>query len=259
MFGCRSIANTSKFKAQSTVNPEEVKKFENKHDEWWNGNSYSLLHIYNSVRVPLIRDGILSSSKDCRKVSKPLEGYSILDVGCGGGILSEPLARLGAKVTGLDPGAKNIQAAMEHASKDLEIKDNIQYVCDTIENLTTTENKFDAVVASEVVEHVNDISVFVQSCVETTKSNGSLFFTTLNQTYMSYLQSIVLAEYVFKLVPCGTHEWNKFVKPKDLIDMLESLNCRIVSLEGIVYNPITKKFSWCKNIDNLYALHAVKL
>lgn len=255
---CKYIT-TSNFKLSSTVNPNEIKKFEDTSGEWWQGKSYELLRLFNSVRIPLIRDGIMSVSKYNKKVAKPLDGYSILDVGCGGGILSEALARLGAKVTGLDPGARNIEAAMEHASKDPEIKGNLTYVCDTVENLASLDNKFDAVVASEVVEHVANVSAFVNACVELTKQNGSLFFTTLNQTYSSYLLSIVFAEYVLNLVPRGTHEWNKFVKPKDLIEALESLNCRIVSLEGTIYNPVTNKFYVCKSVDNMYSLHAVKL
>lgn len=255
----RHLFTFSKVSASSTVNAEEVKKFDSTSDEWWNTKKYDLLHLYNTVRVPLIRDGILAVSKSSKSASKPLDGYSILDVGCGGGILSEPLARLGAKVTGLDPGEHNVQAATEHASKDPEIKDNVFYICDTVENLAKSDKKFDAVVASEVIEHVNDVPTFVQSCVELAKPSGSLFFTTINQTYASYLVSILFAEYILDLIPKGTHDWNKFVKPTELIELLESQNCRIVSNEGVLYNPVLKKFYWCKNTDVIYTLHAVKL
>lgn len=250
---------SSKLLATSTtVNSEEVKKFDSKSNEWWHGKEYELLHASNSWRVPLIRDGILSVAKYYEEKAKPLEGYCILDVGCGGGILSVPLARLGAKVTGLDPGSQNIQAAIEHSSKDPEIEGNLNFVCDTVENLAASDDKYDAVVCSEVIEHVDNVQTFVESCIQLTKENGSLFFTTLNKTYLSYFLSICMAEYVLNLVPRGTHEWGKFVKPEDLTRMLELLGCRVVSLEGITYNPITKQFSWCNSTANWYALHAVK-
>jgi len=255
----RNVITSSRRSRSTTVDTEEVKKFDSTSNEWWNGKKYEMLHLFNSLRVPLIRDGILSVSKRSKNVSDPLAGYRILDVGCGGGILSEPLARLGAEVTGLDPGAQNIEIAREHAAKDPEISERLNYICDTIENLTTSDSGYDTVVSSEVVEHVKDVQTFVHSCVELTKSNGSLFFTTINRTNLSYFLSIIMAEYVMGLIPRGTHEWNKFVKPDELIAMLESMNCRIVSVEGITYNPIAKKFSWCKNSENWYALHAVKL
>ncbi|XP_054714201.1 ubiquinone biosynthesis O-methyltransferase, mitochondrial-like isoform X1 [Uloborus diversus] len=248
---------TASFSSNATVNPREIEKFTTKANEWWD-KELVLLHSMNSVRVPFIRDGLLSMSGMPKKTAHPLKGYSIIDVGCGGGILSEPLARLGANVTGLDPGHQNIEKAIEHASLDEKLKDKLTYVCDTVENHISSPSKYDAVVCSEVVEHVDNLEMFVSHCVEITKDGGSLFFTTINRTALSYLLSIVFGEYITGLIPRGTHDWNKFVQPKELCHILESLNCRVVSVQGFMYNPVTKSFGWCPNTSNSYALHAVK-
>ncbi|CAL1265421.1 unnamed protein product [Larinioides sclopetarius] len=257
-FSARNFGSTPKALAGSTVDPKEVSKFTQQANEWWNG-PYHLLYTMNSLRVPLVRDGILYASKIPVKKPLPLQGYKVIDVGCGGGILAEPLARLGAEVTGLDPGLENIEAAKEHASRDEEIKTRLNYVCDTIENVVTVSpGQFDAVVCSEVIEHVADVPTFVNCCVELVKEGGSLFFTTINRTTVSYFAAILGAEYVLNLVPRGTHDWNKFVQPSELSEMLKGLNCRIVSVEGMLLNPLTKTWSWCSNTSASYALHAIK-
>ncbi|CAL1265422.1 unnamed protein product [Larinioides sclopetarius] len=246
-FSARNFGSTPKALAGSTVDPKEVSKFTQQANEWWNG-PYHLLYTMNSLRVPLVI-----------KKPLPLQGYKVIDVGCGGGILAEPLARLGAEVTGLDPGLENIEAAKEHASRDEEIKTRLNYVCDTIENVVTVSpGQFDAVVCSEVIEHVADVPTFVNCCVELVKEGGSLFFTTINRTTVSYFAAILGAEYVLNLVPRGTHDWNKFVQPSELSEMLKGLNCRIVSVEGMLLNPLTKTWSWCSNTSASYALHAIK-
>ncbi|GIY11789.1 ubiquinone biosynthesis O-methyltransferase, mitochondrial [Caerostris darwini] len=254
----RNLNSAPKVLEGSTVDTEEVGKFTGRANEWWNG-TYSVLQAMNTLRVPLVRDGILHASGITSKKAAPLEGFKIIDVGCGGGILSEPLARLGATVTGLDPGLENVEAATEHASNDDEIKDKVNYVCDTVENFAMiSSGQFDAVVCSEVIEHVANVPTFVNSCVELTKEGGSLFFTTINRTSISYVAAILGAEYILNIVPRGTHDWNKFVTPKELSDMLQQLNCRVVSVEGMMYNPLTKTWSWCGSSSNMYALHAIK-
>ncbi|XP_055924652.1 ubiquinone biosynthesis O-methyltransferase, mitochondrial-like isoform X1 [Argiope bruennichi] len=257
-FSAKNFSSASKALEGSTVDSEEVSKFTQKANEWWS-NPYRLLYTMNTLRVPFIRDGILYASEVTIKKPLPLEGYKIIDVGCGGGLLAEPLARLGAQVTGLDPGLENIEAAKEHASQDEEINNRLNYVCDTIENfVTVSPGTFDAVVCSEVIEHVADVPIFVNNCVELAKEGGSLFFTTINRTTVSYFAAILAAEYVLNIVPRGTHNWNKFVQPSELSEMLKGLNCRIVSIEGMLYNPLTRTWNWCSNTSNNYALHAIK-
>ncbi|XP_042913246.1 ubiquinone biosynthesis O-methyltransferase, mitochondrial [Parasteatoda tepidariorum] len=255
--GCAALNSVSVNASYSTVNKEEVNKFtKNASTFWWNDNQ-SLISM-NSVRVPFIRDGLLLMSKYSHNYTHPLKGFKIIDVGCGGGILSEPLARLGASVTGLDPGAENIEVAVAHASMNEDVKDNVTYICDSIENIRESHaGMFDAVVCSEVIEHVADVKTFLECCVDITKEGGSLFFTTPNRTIASYFTNIVLGEYVLQVLPPGTHDWNKFITSSELSDMLLSLDCRIVSSEGFMYNPVTKRFSW-SDFSMLYALHACK-
>ncbi|GBM50691.1 Ubiquinone biosynthesis O-methyltransferase, mitochondrial [Araneus ventricosus] len=257
-FSAKNSRSAPKTLGVSTVDPKEVSKYTRKADRWWS-NPHSTLCTMNSLRVPFVRDGILDGSAVAVKKPLPLEGYKIIDVGCGGGIFAEPLARLGAQVTGLDPGLENTEAAKEHASQDEEIKTRLNYVCDTIENFAkVSPGQFDAVVCSEVIEHVADVPTFVKCCVELAKEGGSLFFTTINRTTVSYFAAILVAEYVLNVIPRGTHDWNKFIKSSELSEMLEGSNCRIVSVEGMLYNPLTRTWSWCSNTSTFYALHAVK-
>ncbi|GFT10928.1 ubiquinone biosynthesis O-methyltransferase, mitochondrial [Nephila pilipes] len=254
----RNLNTSTKAVTGSSVDAEEIRKFTGRANEWWSG-TYNALQSMNTLRVPLVRDGILYASGITAKKSYPLEGYNIIDIGCGGGLLCEPLARLGATVTGLDPGEENIAAATEHAVQDHEIKDRLNFVCDTVENFATiSAGKFDAVVCSEVVEHVADVQSFVTTCVELTKDGGSLFFTTINRTTLSYLAAILAGEYILNIIPRGTHDWNKFVQPKELSDILKASNCHIVSVNGMFYNPLTKNWSWCRDSSSNYALHAIK-
>lgn len=253
---CRNQSSASKILHSNSIDDEEVKKFNNSLVAWWKPN---LLHSMNGVRVPFIRDGLLSVHGITTKKPLPLEGFKLLDVGCGGGVLSEPLARLGARVTGVDPGPENIKVATLHASNDESIKGRITYVCDTVENLVeSSSEKYDAIVCSEVIEHVANAPSFVNSCYELVKDGGSLFFTTITRTSLSYIVAILMAEHILNIVPRGLHDWNKFVTPKELSDMLAQLNCRVVSVQGYIYNPAIKKFNYTSNPDVMYALHAVK-
>lgn len=256
---CRNLSMASKTFPSNSIDEEEIKKFNSSSDQWWSNSQYALLRSMNTIRVPIIRDGILSINGIATKKPLPLEGFKILDVGCGGGILSEPLTRLGATVTGLDPVQDSIEVATLHASSDDTIKHRLNYVCGTVENLVeNSADRYDVVVCSEVIEHVANPQTFVNSCFELVKDGGSMFFTTINRTSLSYAMAILMAEYVLNLVPRGIHDWNKFVTPKELSDMLKSLNCRVVSIQGYVFNPATKKWNYCSNSDVMYALHAVK-
>ncbi|CAG5131547.1 unnamed protein product [Candidula unifasciata] len=192
-------------------------------------------------------------------MSKPLEGFWIMDVGSGGGILSEPLARLGASVVGLEASEESIKVAQTHLISDSAIRDRIRYVHGTVEEVAESQaGKFDAVVVSEVLEHVSDASLFVTYACKLVRPGGSIFFTTINKTQLAYLLGIVVAEQILHLVPAGTHDWEKFVPPADLQDMLEKNNFVTRLIHGMCYNPLTKRWSWVKDTSVNYALHAVK-
>jgi len=244
----------------STLNPEEVKKFEAIAAEWWNLNGPSKgLHSMNGLRVPFVTETLTKMGKT-QPNDKPLEGVKIIDIGCGGGILSEALARLGASVTGLDPCVPNIEAAKAHASKDPNGLPNLQYLPMTSEDFLSQHNGplFDAVVASEVIEHVDNTQQFVDTCSKLTVDGGSLFFTTINRTTRSWLGAIIAAEYILHLLPTGTHDWNKFITPKELTDMIDATGCDVRAVHGMFYVPGLNKWSWFPDTSVNYALHAIK-
>ncbi|XP_077487603.1 ubiquinone biosynthesis O-methyltransferase, mitochondrial-like [Amblyomma americanum] len=250
--------------SQSTVFEENRSKFDALVHQWWDPEGeFSALARMNALRVPLIRDGLLQTRRSAEPPSptsrtKPLLGLKILDVGCGGGLLSEPLARLGATVTGIDPTPGSIEVARAHADRDPEIKNNITYKAVEISALLEHGVKYDAVVASEVVEHVQNYSNFVKSCVELTEDGGSLFFTTINRTVPSFLIAKIAAEYVFRIVPPGLHDWNMFVPPEQMEETLESCGCYVRLIHGTMYNPLTRSWSWVDCTHITYAMHAVK-
>jgi len=248
-------------RAMSTLNAQELKKFEAIAAEWWNPNGPAKgLHSMNGVRVPFVTEG-LSKMGMTKNHDKPLEGLRIVDIGCGGGILSESLARLGASVTGLDPCVPNIEAAKAHAAKDSQILANITYIPMTAEEFLE-QNKdgpaFDAVVASEVIEHVDNPQQFVNTCSKLVNEDGSLFFTTISRTTKSWLGAIVAAEYVLHLLPTGTHDWNKFITPEELTKMIEATECNVRSVHGMFYIPGVNKWTWFPDSSVNYALHAIK-
>lgn len=221
------------------------------------------LHSMNKLRVQLIREGLHAAKQiQDNQVGQPkmLDGLSILDVGCGGGILSEPLARLGAKVTGIDAAKENIEIASEHADNDPEIKDNVRYVCSTIEDFANEdpEKQFDAVVASEVIEHVENQALFIQTCSSLLVPKGSFFLSTLNRTNRSYMAGIVGAENILGLLPVGTHDWHKFVTPEEMDEMLTKAGCQLRLIHGMFYWPISNTWTWIPDASVNYAVHSIK-
>ncbi|XP_013792735.1 ubiquinone biosynthesis O-methyltransferase, mitochondrial-like [Limulus polyphemus] len=248
----------------STINPEELQKFRLLSQKWWDSRGdFAVLRAMNSLRIPLVRDGLKHTGIASLKATlgpKPLDGLKILDVGCGGGLLCEPLARLGAIVTGIDPLQENIEVAKQHSAQDPQISGQITYLVSSVEEQVQNQpSYYDAVVASEVVEHVDNVEVFISSAVDLVKKGGSLFFTTVNRTWLSYVLAICIAEWGLRIVPRGTHEWSKFIPPVNLKEQLESKNCHIQLLHGMCYNPVTRKWSWITDSSVNYALHAVKL
>ncbi len=202
--------------------------------DWWNPNGkFKPLHKFNPIRIKYIKENIIDSFKLYNR-TKPLEKIQILDIGCGGGLLSEPMQRLGADVTGIDASIQNINIAKIHAKKN---KLKIKYLCSTPEKLKI-KKKFDVILNMEIVEHVEDIQFFLKSCSKLLKKNGLMFVATINKTFKSYLFAIVGAEYILKWLPIGTHEWEKFVKPEDLKNILKKNNLVLNRLDGMKFNII---------------------
>ena len=218
----------------NTINKEEIEKFSKIAEEWWNPTGkFKPLHKFNPIRISYIRDNITSSFKLKNKI-KPLEKVKVLDIGCGGGLLSEPMKRLGAEVVGIDASEKNIQVAKLHAKKNGL---NIEYHCTSPENFVTN-TKFDVILNMEIVEHVEDIDFFLKSSSKLLKKGGIMFVATLNKTLKSYLFAIIGAEYILKWLPIGTHEWEKFVKPEDLIDILKKYDLKVECVDGMKLNIV---------------------
>jgi 2-polyprenyl-6-hydroxyphenyl methylase / 3-demethylubiquinone-9 3-methyltransferase len=227
----------------STINKEEIEKFSRIAEEWWNPEGkFKPLHKFNPIRISYIKNNIISSLK-LKNKKKPLEKVKILDIGCGGGLLSEPMSRLGADVIGIDASDKNIKVAKLHAKKN---NLNIKYFCTSPENFRSNV-KFDVILNMEIIEHVEDVNFFLKSCSKLLKKNGVMFVATLNKTLKSYLFAIVGAEYILRWLPIGTHAWEKFIKPDDLIHILKKHDLKIGSLDGMKFNLI--KDEWTISSD----------
>ena len=223
----------------NTISKKEIEKFSRIAEEWWNPTGkFKPLHKFNPIRISYIKNNIINSFKIQNK-KKPLEKIKRLDVGCGGGLLSEPMTRLGAEVVGLDASDKNINVAKLHAIKN---KLKIKYFCTSPENYKA-KYKFDVILNMEIVEHVEDIDLFLRACSKLLKKDGIMFIATLNKTLKSYLFAILGAEYVLRWLPIGTHEWDKFVKPEDLIKTLKKYNLSLDEISGFKFNIIKDMWS----------------
>ena len=228
----------------NTINKEEIEKFSKIADEWWNPNGkFKPLHKFNPIRISYIKDNI-SNFFGIKNKKKPLENVKILDIGCGGGLLSEPMKRLGAEVVGIDASNKNIQVAKIHAKKN---KLDIKYFCTSPENFKT-EKKFDVILNMEIIEHVDDVDFFLKSCSNLLKKDGIMFIATLNKTLKSYIFAIIGAEYIMRWLPIGTHDWEKFIKPDYLVDTLKKYNLSLSKIDGMKFNLI--KDEWSISSDN---------
>ncbi len=223
----------------NTINKEEIEKFSRIAEEWWDPlGKFKPLHKFNPIRISYIKDNIINSFK-LKKQEKPLKNLKILDIGCGGGLLSEPMCRLGADVTGIDASKKNIQVAKLHAKKsNLKIK----YISTSPENFKTNV-KFDVILNMEIIEHVEDVSFFLKSCSSLLKKGGIMFIATINKTLKSYVFAIIGAEYILRWLPIGTHEWEKFVSPNDLINISKKYNLNLENLDGMKFNIIKDEWS----------------
>jgi len=239
---------------RSTIDRDEVARFAALADDWWNPRGkMAPLHKFNPVRLGFIRDQACAQFGRDPKMLDCLKDLRILDVGCGGGIVSEPLTNLGAKVTGIDPAGENVEAAKLHAEKNGLA---IDYRTTTVEALADTGEKFDIVIASEVVEHVADLDLFVQRAAEMVRPGGLMIVTTINRTLKSFALAIVGAEYILRWLPVGTHRWEKLVTPDELETAIKAGGLEVVEESGIMYDVLHDQWKRSTDMDVNYMLAA---
>ena len=244
----------SRARSESTVDAAEVRQFERMAAQWWDPHgSMAALHKFNPVRLAYIRDRACAHfDRDPRRLDS-LKGLRILDIGCGGGILSEPLARLGGTVVGADPSETNIAVARRHAEA---AGVSVDYRCTTAEELADAGESFDVVLAMEVVEHVTDVDLFVSRCAEMVKPGGLMFAATLNRTLKSFALAIVGAEYILRWLPRGTHQWDKFVTPNELEIAFAQGGLDVIAETGVIYNLLADRWQLSTDMDVNYMLLA---
>tara|TARA_B100000886_G_C20289102_1_gene434620 strand:- start:35 stop:763 length:729 start_codon:yes stop_codon:yes gene_type:complete len=229
--------------SNSTINNKEIEKFNKIAEEWWDPNGkFKPLHKFNPIRIEYIKNNVMDNFNLSSDI-KPFKGISVLDIGCGGGLLSEPMARLGANVVGIDASKKNIDVAKHHLNKsNLEI----EYYNSSPDNFNSKRN-FDVILNMEIVEHVDDVQKFINESSKFLNKNGIMFIATLNQTLKSYVFAILGAEYILRWLPIGTHDWNKFIKPKNLEKICETSMLKLKKVNGVKFNPILNKWRISKD------------
>ena len=230
---------------RTTIKNEEIEKFSKIAEEWWKPDGkFKPLHKFNPVRIKYIRDSI-SKKFGVNDVNKPLKKLNILDIGCGGGLLSEPMSRLGAEVTGIDASDENIKVAK---ARLLKTKLKINYFHSSPESFKT-KKKFDVILNMEVVEHVNDIDLFISKTAKLLKNDGIMFIATINKSIFSLIFAKFMAEYVLGFLPKGTHDWNKFLTPEDIYSFFIQNNFDVISNTGVNYNPLKDEWFMSKRMD----------
>jgi len=239
----------------TTINKEEIQKFSKLAEEWWDVNGkFKPLHMFNPIRIRYITDTIKNHLNIKKDKVNYLQGLSVLDIGCGGGLISEPISRLGAKVTGIDASEKNINVAKLHSKKSGL---NINYINTPPENLEA-EEKFDIILNLEIVEHVDNVNLYINSCYKLLKKNGLMFTATINRSLISYIKAIIGAEYVLRWLPVGTHDWNKFIKPEELEDYLFKEKFSTLDITGLKFNPFINKWKTSKDLSVNYIITSLK-
>ena len=239
----------------NSINKKEIEKFSKIAEEWWNPNGkFKPLHNFNPIRIRYIKDNIIKDF-NLKTSDKPLKKINILDIGCGGSLLAEPMCRLGANVVGIDASKKNIKIAKFHAKKN---KLKIDYKAASPETLKT-KKKFDVILNMEIVEHVDDIDFFIKESSKLLKKNGLMFVATLNKTLKSYAFAIIGAEYILKWLPIGTHDWEKFVKPDDLIKISKKNNLLTKKQDGMKFNILDNSWKVSKDTSVNYILKLLKI
>ena len=239
----------------NSINKKEIEKFSKIAEEWWNPDGkFKPLHNFNPIRIKYIKENIIKDF-NIKPSDKPLKKINLLDIGCGGGLLSEPMYRLGANVIGIDASPKNIEVAKFHAKKN---KLKINYKVASPEKLKT-KIKFDVILNMEIVEHVEDIDFFIKESAKLLKKNGLMFVATLNKTLKSYAFAIIGAEYILKWLPIGTHDWEKFITPTDLIKISEKNNLSLKKLDGMKLNILDNSWKISKDKSVNYILKLKKI
>jgi len=239
----------------TTINKEEIQKFSNLAEEWWDVNGkFKPLHMFNPIRIEYILENIKKHFKITNNKANFLEELNILDIGCGGGLISEPMARLGANVTGIDASSKNISVAQLHAKKNAL---KINYINTSPEKLND-DKKFDVILNLEIIEHVDNVNLYLKSCSNLLKRNGLMFTATLNRSFISYIKAIIGAEYILRWLPIGTHDWNKFIKPEELEKFLSLEKFSTIDVKGLKFNPIFKKWKRSNDLSVNYIITSFK-
>jgi 2-polyprenyl-6-hydroxyphenyl methylase/3-demethylubiquinone-9 3-methyltransferase len=240
----------------ASLDPSEVEKFSKMAAEWWNPKGkFGVLHLFNPVRLAHIKEQVCARFGRDPFARRPFDGLRFLDIGCGGGLLTEPMARLGAAILGVDPSEKNIKTASVHAAEqDLEI----DYRAATAEQLAEAGERFDVILNMEVIEHVADPAAFVATCAGLLKPGGVMFVATLNRTLKSFGLAIIGAEYVLGWLPKGTHQWEKFITPAELKAWLAANGLACVDESGVTYNPFRSEWRKSRDMDVNYMMVAEK-
>ena len=239
----------------TTINKEEIQKFSTLAEEWWDvKGKFKPLHMFNPIRIEYIIEKVKEHfSIDDRKVNY-FKNLKFLDIGCGGGLISEPMARLGANVTGIDASEKNIKIAKLHS---MESNLDINYLNKSPEQLKEYE-KYDVILNLEVIEHVENVNLYINACKKLLKKKGIMFTATLNRTLTSYVKAIIGAEYILRWLPIGTHDWNKFIKPEELEKYLGNENFKTKEIKGMQFNPLTQKWRRSNNLSVNYIILSMK-
>lgn len=242
--------------AQTTIDADEVARFSAMADEWWDPTGkFKPLHKFNPIRLGYIRAQLCAHfNRDPRSLT-PLDGLTLLDVGCGGGLISEPLARMGATVTGIDASEQNIGTARAHSQRSGV---EVDYRCTTAEDLTAAGETFDVVLSLEVVEHVADVDLFLDSCAALARDGGAMTLATLNRTPKAFMFGILGAEYVMRWLPRGTHNWKKFVRPSELARGLRRNGIDVSDVSGLSFNPLTDEWRVSGDVSVNYILFGTK-
>lgn len=234
----------------------EIDNFSKLAETWWDPEGpFKTLHLFNPVRLSYIREKIIQHFSLDKDSFSPFSSLNILDIGCGGGLVSEPMARLGAKMTSIDAVEKNVKIAQAHA-KDMGLK--IDYNYGSLELFEGKKDLFDVILCLEVVEHVSDLASFLKDCAKLLKPNGLIFCATINRTAKSMFFAKIGAEYILRWLPIGTHQWSKFVKPSELVGYLRDNNIETQNTIGVEFNLFTQKWNQTRSLDVNYMLHAIK-
>jgi 2-polyprenyl-6-hydroxyphenyl methylase/3-demethylubiquinone-9 3-methyltransferase len=242
--------------ATATLDQAELDRFSKLASEWWDATGkFRTLHLIGPARMTFLRDALVGHFARTAGGLRPLEGLSVLDIGCGGGLVCEPLARLGARVTGIDPAAENIEAARRHAAGH-EL--GIEYRVARVEDLVAEARLFDAVACLEVVEHVPDPGAFLKLCAGLVRPGGLMLLSTINRTLKAYVLAILGAEYVLRWLPVGTHQWERFVTPAELQRHLQAAGFGAPAFKGLVYSPLSDAWSLADDTDVNYFAAAAK-